>query len=302
MKNTKLTDEWGSFSAIPNEFIDNARNLSDQARWLFVLLRRHTHQQTGIAFPSYAYIQQQTGWTPKTIARAVRELEADGWLVRRKNFSAPTEYALVRKSPSSAQKGASQGDVRHFPEGSNDTSRREVTHFPQGSNALPTGKSNKKEERKKKDMVTSSPGTTPAEIYAEIADRQLSIREQELIESEVPDSEAVAFRRFVTGWAATYGTKAVFKVLEAYERHKQQQGAGFGTVDLGDLKAALDCFRNPVGSVRPAVEDGERADQSRDLDGDSRGAADPDDFFSRQAAQRGAWLKASAGSGTTGHA
>lgn len=301
MKNTRLTDEWGSFSAIPNEFIDHARSLSDQARWLFVLLRRHTNQQTGIAFPSYAYIQDQTGWTPKTIARAVRELEASGWLVRRKNFSAPTEYALVRKPPSSAQKGASQGGVRHFPEGSNDTSHREVTHFPQGSNALPTGKSNKKEERKKKDMVTSSPGTTPAEIYAEIADRQLSIREQELIESKVPDSEAEAFRDFVTGWAATYGTKAVFKVLEAYGKHKQQQGAGFGAVDLGKLKAALDCFRDPVRAVQPAVEAGERAGQSRDLDDDSRGTPGQDDFFSRQAARNRAQLKASAGSGTTDH-
>lgn len=298
MRNTKLTDEWGSFSAIPNDFIDNARDLSDQACWLFVLLRRHTHQQTGVAFPSYVYIQEQTGWTPKTIAAAVRELEAAGWLVRRKNFSAPTEYLLVRKSPSAAQTGTSQGDVRHFPTGSNSTSHREVTHFPQGSNALPYGKSNKKEERHKKDMVTSSPGTTPAEIFAEIAERQLSIREQELIESKVPDSEAAAFREFLTGWAATYGTKAVFKVLEAYGKHKQQQGAGFGAVDSRQFKAALDCVRDAIGATGVTVESRKRADRPRDVAGDSGGDSDSDDFFTRQAALRRSQHKEGSGSGT----
>lgn len=282
MKNTKLTDEWGSFSAIPNEFIDNARNLSDQARWLFVLLRRHTHQQTGVAFPSYLYIQEQTGWTPKTIAAAVRELEAAGWLVRRKNFSAPTEYMLVRKSPSAAQTGTSQGDVRHFPTGSNSTSHREVTHFPQGSTALPYGKSNKKEERHKKDMVTSSPGTTPAEIFAEIAERQLAIREQELIESKVPDSEAAAFREFLTGWAATYGTKAVFKTLEAYARHRDEKQRR--TVDPGKLVGVLDLFTGQGRSAKAAVVGGTVSDGTPDLDQRPEPARDQDDFFTRQAA------------------
>lgn len=283
---TKLTDEWGAFTAIPNEFIDHAQGLSDQARWLFIFLRRHTHQQTGIAFPSYTYIQEQTGWTPKTIARAVRELEAAGWLVRRKNFSAPTEYLLVR---------------RHFPQGSNSTSHREVTHFPQGSNALPVGKSNKSKERKKKDMVASPPQTT-AEIYAKVSQRQLSIREQELIEQQVPDSEGEQFEQFLTGWAASYGTKAVFKVLEAYGQHKQKQGAGFGAVDAGQFKATLDCVSDSLRATRPAVESGERADRPRDLDGDSRGTGDPDDFFTRQAAERRSQLAASGGPGATGHA
>lgn len=154
MSKSRITDEWGLFTGVPNEFIDNARNLSDQARWLFVLLRRYTNGQTGIAFPSYEFIQEQTGWTPKTIAKAVRDLEENGWLIRRKNFSAPTEYKLVR---------------RHFPEGSNGTSQREVTHFPQGSNALPYGKSNKKEE-KTKEREEPTAATPPAKPETAIDD------------------------------------------------------------------------------------------------------------------------------------
>jgi hypothetical protein len=112
--NTRITDEWGSFSAIPNEFIDAAGDLSDQSRWLFILLRRYTNGQTGKAFPSYKLIQERTGWTPKTIAKAVRELEEAGWIEREKTFNGPTQYILKRNR-----------------------------HFPQGSRPLPVGKSNK---------------------------------------------------------------------------------------------------------------------------------------------------------------
>lgn len=129
MSNTRITDEWGSFAAIPHEFIDRAGGLSDQARWLFVLLRRYTNGQTGKAFPSYKVIQDRTGWTPKTIAKAVRELEEAGWLIREKALGDVTQYILTRR--------------QHFPQGSEvlpvgkqGTSQREV-------GVLPVGKSNK---------------------------------------------------------------------------------------------------------------------------------------------------------------
>ena len=129
MSNTRIHDEWGAFSAIPNEFIDASGDLSDQGRWLFVLLRRYTNGQTGKAFPSYKVIQDRTGWTPKTIAKAVRELEDAGWIEREKTYNGPTNYILKRN--------------RHFPQGiaplpvgKCSTSHREV-------GVLPTGKSNK---------------------------------------------------------------------------------------------------------------------------------------------------------------
>lgn len=143
--NTRITDEWGSFSAIPNEFIDAAGDLSDQARWLFVILRRYTNGQTGKAFPSYKAIQAHTGWTPKTIAKAVRELEDAGWLIREKALGDVTQYILTRR--------------QHFPQGSEvlpvgkqGTSHREV-------GVLPVGKSNKIEVKRsnKENSATPSP-------------------------------------------------------------------------------------------------------------------------------------------------
>jgi len=129
MSNTRLTDEWGTFSAIPNEFIDRAGDLSDQARWLFVLLRRYTNGQTGKAFPSYRVIQDRTGWTPKTIAKAVRELDHAGWIEREKTYNGPTHY-ILKRNPHFLT------DSTPLPTGKQATSQREAT-------PLPTGKSNK---------------------------------------------------------------------------------------------------------------------------------------------------------------
>lgn len=141
--NTRITDEWGSFSAIPNEFIDTAGNLSDQARWLFVLLRRYTNGQTGKAFPSYKAIQAHTGWTPKTIAKAVRELEQAGWLFREKALGDVTQYILIRK-----QHVPTGSEV--LPVGKQGTSRREV-------GVLPVGKSNKIEVKRSNKEASAAP-------------------------------------------------------------------------------------------------------------------------------------------------
>lgn len=109
--NTRLTDEWGAFTAIPNNFIENAQGLSDAAFRLFVFLRRYTNSETGRAFPSYKFIQEKNGWTPKTIAKAIRELESAGWVEREKEIGAVTSYVLKRKD-----------------------------YFPEGSGVLPVGK------------------------------------------------------------------------------------------------------------------------------------------------------------------
>ena len=96
MSNTRLYDQIGAFAVVPIEFIDHADQFSDQARWLFVLLRRYLNNESGKAFPSYALITERTGWTNKTIAKAIKELESGGWIVRQKQFSGPTIYTLTR--------------------------------------------------------------------------------------------------------------------------------------------------------------------------------------------------------------
>jgi hypothetical protein len=117
MAHSKLHDEIGHFTVIPHEFIDNSDTYSDHACWLFILLRRYINQESGKAFPSYSLIQQKTGWSTKTIAKAIRELEQHGWIRREKQFSGPTNYIMMRPQsfPTEKTVSTSLGKESHFP-------------------------------------------------------------------------------------------------------------------------------------------------------------------------------------------
>lgn len=154
----KLFNEWGAFAVIPHEFIDASTAYSDQAFRLFVLLMRYTNGKTGEAFPSYAHLQSLTGWSTKTIAKAIRELETAGWIVRKKQFSGPTHYTLVRP--------------HSFPTESNDsTFPGKGLRFPTERTVLSQGKPKKNEskyiESKKKEASAAPP---PAKTETAIDD------------------------------------------------------------------------------------------------------------------------------------
>lgn len=122
---SKLSDEWGQFAGVPFEFIEASRDLSDYARWLFVLLRYYTNRNSGDCFPSYDEIQQITGWHRNRIAPALRELMAAGWLERKRRFGQSSIYILKRPD-SSTPAGTNEDDVS-TPAGTNDSSTRSCT-------------------------------------------------------------------------------------------------------------------------------------------------------------------------------
>jgi len=134
---SKLYNEWGAFAVIPHEFIDASTAYSDQAFRLFVLLMRYTNGKTGEAFPSYAHLQSLTGWSSKTIAKAIRELESAGWIVRKKQFSGPTHYTLVR--PQIFPTERIEAAASSFP--------GKESHFPTERTVLSQGKPKKNENK-----------------------------------------------------------------------------------------------------------------------------------------------------------
>src|SRR5215831_6327288 len=93
---SKLFDEWGAFATVPHIFIRHAQDLSDSARWLFVILRMYTNQDSGDAWPSYDHLRQLTGWSTATIRKAIKELKDNDWLEVRKRFGASAIYVLKR--------------------------------------------------------------------------------------------------------------------------------------------------------------------------------------------------------------
>ena len=225
MSNTRITDEWGSFSAIPNEFIDRAGGLSDQARWLFVLLRRYTNGQTGKAFPSYKVLQDRTGWTPKTIAKAVKELDSAGWIEREKSFNGPTHY-ILKRNPHFPM------DSAPLPTGKQATSQREATLLPIGkSNKTDVTRLNKQTDREREAAIVStvaiparplppdggSAGAIALEYFP-----QLGIWQQELIDN-AEIQQLIIWRKCCEDWRDNrYSPRNVKGLIDSYYKQESQ--------------------------------------------------------------------------------
>jgi hypothetical protein len=226
MSNTRLTDEWGTFSAIPNEFIDRAGDLSDQARWLFVLLRRYTNGQTGKAFPSYRVIQDRTGWTPKTIAKAVRELDHAGWIEREKTFNGPTHYILKRNPHFPT-------DSTPLPTGKQATSQREATLLPTGkSNKTDVNRLTKQTDRERGEVVIIPADAKPARPLppdggsaGDIAREyfpQLGIWQQELID-KADINHLIIWRQCCERWRDNrYSLRNITGLIDSYYKQEAQ--------------------------------------------------------------------------------
>lgn len=222
MSNAKIYDEWGAFVTIPHQFIDHAAGYSDQARWLFVLLRRYTNGVSGKAFPSYAVITDRTGWTNKTIAKAIKELESGGWIVRQKQFSGPTIYTLTR--PQSVLQGTNDS-----------CSHREQMQFPQGTIVVPCGTSkktdNKKTNHKKNECgesataIVASPHTPQTEDAVSIAltiFATLGIWQQEII-SNGDINHLALWRKACEDWRDNrYSLRNITGLIDSYYRLEKQ--------------------------------------------------------------------------------
>lgn len=88
-------DSIGRFAMIPHTFIEESRGLSIHARWLFVILMFYRNTMTGNSFPSYQTIHEKFGLRRPMISKGIKELEAAGWLKRKKRFSQSTIYTLL---------------------------------------------------------------------------------------------------------------------------------------------------------------------------------------------------------------
>lgn len=90
---SNLSRRFGTFTVIPNAFFQDSAISNTEFR-LFAYFCYRTNQETETAFPSYDTIKRDTGMSYQTIANAVRQLEAKGWLTRKKRFSGTTIYAI----------------------------------------------------------------------------------------------------------------------------------------------------------------------------------------------------------------
>jgi hypothetical protein len=84
----------GPFVMIPHSFINNSRNLSFHARWLYVALLYYRNGESKMAFPSYETMHKLTRLRRNKISDGIKELEREGWMKRKKRFGSSTLYTL----------------------------------------------------------------------------------------------------------------------------------------------------------------------------------------------------------------
>ena len=89
-----LSNRFDKFVAIPQNFILEKDRISDIAFRLMIVLCFFSNNNTDVSWPGYKSLREYTGFCNQTIIKAVRELEASGWLHRRKRFSKSTIYIL----------------------------------------------------------------------------------------------------------------------------------------------------------------------------------------------------------------
>ena len=100
-KQSQLSDRIGSFTTVPNRFIDECQ-CSPRAKWLFVVLRHYTNNKTDTAFPSYDELEIAAGMNRRDIAKSIRELIDSGWVERRKRYGQSNVYTTTFPSASSS--------------------------------------------------------------------------------------------------------------------------------------------------------------------------------------------------------
>lgn len=101
MTKEKLIDTIGQFTTVPNSVIKMWGQIGLDAFALFVYLRYKTNSESGVAFPSYRDIQENTRLTRSRISAAISVLENASLLERKRRFDASTLY-VIKMPPISA--------------------------------------------------------------------------------------------------------------------------------------------------------------------------------------------------------
>ncbi len=125
---SELADDVQPFTMLQNAFLEDA-TLSANAFRVFIILKSYTsgRAKTKLAFPSYSTLKTRCNiGANATLARAIRELEAAGWITRAKRFGRSSLYTLraiksvsdiVRNRPTVSQKLThSKSETDHYQE------------------------------------------------------------------------------------------------------------------------------------------------------------------------------------------
>lgn len=92
---SKLIDAIGQFTTVPNTVVKMIRPMGADAFALWCYLRYRTNSESGVAFPQYETIRNDTGLSYRKIASALRKLESLDLMTRKKRFGNSSEYTMI---------------------------------------------------------------------------------------------------------------------------------------------------------------------------------------------------------------
>jgi len=209
---SKLTDEWGFFTPMPECVIERTAEIGSDAVFLFMYFRYRTNKERGCAFPKYETMCEDIGWGRRRIKIAIDKLEEFEYLRRRKRFGKSTEYFLTQPpdvggTTIEETTSISTTEILHENDG---------TVFPQRDSSIST--------------------TEPSVFPPTVKDSRLSLTKTEFNQTELKDSPSFSQDNWV---------KALLVIdLDYYPgraRHFERDWSGTGYVGRQDRKFVVSC-------------------------------------------------------------
>ncbi len=140
MTKSRLTDEWGFFTPVPDLVIEQMSVIGSDAVTLFMYLRYKTHREKKAAWPGYNRINDDVGWGRTRISNAIKDLEGAQLIEREKRYGRTTVYRLTRpphlggiSSPEAGRLDADEADDKGLssPEAGPEDSRNGTAVVPE---------------------------------------------------------------------------------------------------------------------------------------------------------------------------
>lgn len=225
-----IVNRMGAFVAIPITFINDTR-ITNAGRCLYMLLCSYTSAKADepIAFPSYETIMDRMGWGSKdTVADALRNLMGNGWVERKRRFSASSVYTInYAPGVSSPESGLLTVRKPDYQKSGNQTiSSPESGRYPEVlQQEVPHPEVARRGARKTRvpsgfgSVYTSHDDPRVAAFLEILARKQITITDAEIIQKRVTTDTVDVWRDVLQIWAINPNWPLTLaNIFDRYER------------------------------------------------------------------------------------
>ena len=103
-----LSSLYGQFRPVPMYLYEQGKNLTADAKLVYIVLLSFKNDATGLCFPSYESLMARSSLSRVRLAKALNELVHFHWIGKERRFSGVTHYIIGRP-------GVQVQDTQHHP-------------------------------------------------------------------------------------------------------------------------------------------------------------------------------------------